>query len=234
MAADPALLEGLDPYDLMDAEAARIDAYLSALPADAWSRPSGCEDWTVKDLTAHLAASEEYNRACMRDELPAFLEGMGQRGITDMDSFNAAGVADRADRSTDELLDEWRAECGETRRWLREHRGGELPTMVGPYSVDWQAVHLANELAIHADDLGVTVDDEDKGARDAWLSQVAHFVVTEADKPVTIEPVDAGYVVRTADASATLDRPTFVAAVNARLPDGAVDPQLAGALNFMG
>jgi len=234
VAADPALLEGLDPYDLMDAEAARIDTYLSGLPAEGWSRPSACEDWDVKELTAHLAASEEYNRACMRDALPAFLEKMGERGVTDMNSFNAAGVADRADRSTDELLEEWRAECGESRRWLREHRGGQLATMVGPYSVDWQAFHLANELAIHADDLGVPVDGKEVAARDAWLAKVAHFVVTEADKPVTIEPVDDGFLVRSGDASATLSPSTFVAAVNARLPGDALDPQLASALNFMG
>ena len=231
MAADPALLEGLDPYDLMDAEAARIDAYLSALAPEGWSTPSACDDWTVQQLTAHLAASEEYNRACMSDGVPAFLEAMGARGVTDMNSFNAVGVADRADRSTDELLEEWRAECGETRRWLREHRGGELPTMVGPYPVDWQAFHLANELAIHADDLGVPVTNA--AEREAWLAQVARFVVSEADKPVTIEPVDAGYVVRSDGATATLTPADFIAAVNARQTTDDVDAEVASALHFM-
>lgn len=234
MAADPALLEGLDPYDLMDVEAARIDAYLSALPSDAWSRPTSCSAWNVQQLTAHLAASEEYNRACMTDGLAAFLEAMGQRGVTDMDSFNAAGVSDRAGRTTDELLDEWRAECGETRRWLREHRGGELPTMVGPYSVDWQAFHLANELAVHADDLGVPVASTEAADREAWLSQVARFVVGEADKPVTIEPDGDRYVVSSGTAAATVTPAVLVAAVNGRLPAGALDPQLTSALSFMG
>ena len=231
MAADPALLEGLDPYDLMDVEAARIDAHLSALAPEDWLRPSACDDWTVKELTAHLAASEEYNRACMSDGLPAFLEGMGARGVTDMNSFNAVGVVDRTDRSSDELLEEWRAECGETRRWLREHRGGELATMVGAYPVDWQAFHLANELAIHADDLGVPVTNA--AEREAWLAQVARFVVGEADKPVTIEPVDAGFVVRSDDATVTLSPADFVAAVNARQTADPVDPDVAAALHFM-
>jgi uncharacterized protein (TIGR03083 family) len=232
VAADPTVLEGLDPYDLMDQEAARLDAFFSELPDDAWQQPSACKGWTVKDLLGHLAASEAYNRACMTDTIPALMEELGARGVTDMDSFNAVGVADRADRPRGEVLEEWRAECGETRRWLRAHGGGEMSTMVGPYPVDWQAFHLANELAIHADDAGVPV--EDATAREAWLAQVAQFVVSETAKPVSIKPTGGGYAVSSEGVEANLSPATLVAAVNGRLPAGAIDDQLAGALNFMG
>ena len=58
-------LQNLDPYDLMDAEAARLDAYFSALgPAD-WAKPSRCEGWSVRDVLAHLTASEAYNHASL-------------------------------------------------------------------------------------------------------------------------------------------------------------------------
>ncbi len=234
MAADAGLLEGLDPYDLMDAEAARLDAFFAGLDRAGWEEPSACESWTVKDLLAHLAASEAYNRACMDDAIPALMAEMGAKGVTDMDSFNAVGVAERADRSPSEVLDEWRAECGETRRWLRAHRGGEMPTMVGPYPVDWQAFHLANELAIHADDVGVPVAAGEAAAREAWLASVARFVVSETDKPVTIAPAGGGFTVSSEGAEATLTPAMLVAAVNGRAPAGAIDARLAGALNYLG
>ncbi len=44
MPPDPSLLGDADPYDLMDREAARLDAFFASLPAEAWSRPSACSD----------------------------------------------------------------------------------------------------------------------------------------------------------------------------------------------
>jgi uncharacterized protein (TIGR03083 family) len=235
MAADATVLGGLDPFDLMDGEAARLDDYFAGLSDAQWDAPSACAGWTVKDVLAHLAASEEYNRACMTDAIAPLMEQMGARGVTDVNSFNDVGVTDRAERSTDELLDEWRRECGETRTWLRANRGGDMPTMVGPYSVDWQAFHLANELAIHADDVGVPVTEAESSGREAWLAAFARFAVSENDKPVTIEPSGDGYLVSTEGVSAELTEAELVAAVNARLDDGTtLDPQLAAALNFMG
>lgn len=234
MAADAGVLEGLDPYDLMDAEAARLDAFFAGLDGDEWEEPSACEGWTVRDLLAHLAASEAYNRACMDDAIPALMAEMGAKGVTDLDSFNAVGVAGRADRSPREVLDEWRAECGASREWLRAHRGGEMPTMVGPYPVDWQAFHLANELAIHADDVAVPVGADEAAARNAWLASVARFVVSETGKPVSISAAGDGFAVSCEGAEATLSPAVLVAAVNARLPAGAIDPRLAGALSYLG
>lgn len=234
MTADAAMLDGLDPFALMDAEAARLDAFYASLPGDRWTDPTGCAAWDQRDLLAHLAACEEYNHACMADAVPAFLEQMGARGITDMNSFNAAGVADRADRSPAELLEEWRAACGGSRAWFRGHAGGELPTMVGPYPVDWQAVHLANELAIHADDAAVPVAPAEAAGRTAWLTQVARFLVAETDKAVSVEPVADGIRVGVDGAETVLSPARFVAAVNGRLVDDDLDPRLRSALSFMG
>jgi uncharacterized protein (TIGR03083 family) len=235
MAADPSTLEGLDPFDLMDGEAARIDEYVAGLSGAEWEAPTACEGWDRRALLAHLAGSEEYNRACMTDSLPALFTSFGERGVTDMDSFNAVGVTERADREPPELIDEWRSECAETRRWLREHRGGEMATAVGLYPVDWQAFHLANELAIHADDLGVPVATADAGPRTEWLARAARFFVSETDKGVSIEPGDGGYVVGAGGKTAVLSDAELVAAVNGRLPDGsALDPELRAALSFMG
>src|SRR4051812_7127001 len=119
MPADPSLLGDTDPVALMDAEAARLDAFFASMPDDGWVAPTRCSAWNTKDLLAHLAASEEYNHACIDEEVPQLLERYGARGVTDMDSFNALGVADRSDRSPAAILDEWRAANARTRSWLR-------------------------------------------------------------------------------------------------------------------
>jgi hypothetical protein len=112
-----------------------------------------------------------------------------------------------------------------------------MPTMVGPYPTDWQAWHLANELAIHADDLGVPVTPAEAPGRQAWLSQFARFALTETDKDVSVVPDGPGrWRVSAGGAAATLDDADLVAAVNARaLPSGAtLDEPLRSSLSFMG
>ena len=153
---DDSVLADHNPYDLMDAEAARLDAWCSGLDGADWDQPTACEGWDVQDVVAHLAFGEEYNAACLDDAIPAFLERYTSRGAADMNSFNALGVTDRADRTPDEVLAEWRAGCTRTRTELRGLDGGDMTTGAGPYPARWQAWHLASELATHADDIGVT------------------------------------------------------------------------------
>ena len=54
---DDADLQGLDPYELMEAEAARLDRFFSGLDDATWSRPSRCAGWSVRDVLAHLLSS---------------------------------------------------------------------------------------------------------------------------------------------------------------------------------
>ena len=49
-------LDGLDPAELLDQEAARLSSYFRSLPESEWSRPSRCEGWSVRDVLAHLNA----------------------------------------------------------------------------------------------------------------------------------------------------------------------------------
>ena len=232
---DDAVLDGLDPYDLMDAEAGRLDGYLSGLDAGGWGRPSACADWTTQDMVAHLAGSEEYNHACLDDALPAFLESLGKRGATDMDSFNAIGVAERAGRTSDELLAEWRETCGRTTRELRARDGGEIPTMVGPYPARWQAFHLASELATHADDVGVPVTDAEAAGRADWRRRFAVFVLSEMKPEVGVTPVEGGTKVRAGDDEAVLSDDELIAVTNGRLAaDDPLPGGLRSALNVVG
>jgi len=41
---------------VVQAESARLREYLTALPADAWRKPSACALWDIRDVVAHLSA----------------------------------------------------------------------------------------------------------------------------------------------------------------------------------
>ena len=225
------MLEGLDPYELMDAEAARIDRFVSTLGPAQQEAPSACEGWTVKDVVGHLAASEEYNHACLDDGLAALFVRLGAAGATDMDSFNAYGVRERAGRPIADVLDEWRRTCARTRTELRHRDGKTLATMVGPYPVRWQAFHLASELATHGDDIGAPP----LPGSGEWRARFAAFAVPEA-KPEVVVELQAGTARVTAGGrEVTLTTDDLVAAANGRLAaDHPLDPALRAALNVVG
>jgi uncharacterized protein (TIGR03083 family) len=45
---------------VLHAEAERLAQYLDALPPDAWTRPSACEGWAVRDVVGHLTWEAEF------------------------------------------------------------------------------------------------------------------------------------------------------------------------------
>ena len=232
---DDSVLAGHDPYDLMDAEAARLDAWFSGLEGGAWDEPTACEGWDVQDVLAHLAFGEQYNAACLDEDIPTFFERYTSRGASDINGFNALGVTDRADRTPDAVLAEWRAACARTRTELRGLDGGDLTTGAGPYPARWQAWHLASELATHADDIGVPESPEEAADRRAWRTAFARFALDEMRPEVTVEAApDGGTLVRAGGAEAVLDDTELTAAVNGRLPaDHPLDPELRAALTAL-
>ena len=228
---DDAVLEGFDPYDVMDAEAARIDRYVSGLDQAELDRPSACAGWSVQDVVGHLAAGEEYNQACLDETLGALFARLGPLGVTDMDSFNRYGVEEWRGHPIGEVLDVWRARCQRTRTELRRRDGGELPTSVGPYPVRWQAFHLASELATHGDDIDAPSTD----APQQWRPRFAVFAVSETKPEVSIDLTDGGAQIRFEGKEATLSTDDFVAATNGRLPaDHPLDAGLRTVLNVVG
>jgi uncharacterized protein (TIGR03083 family) len=50
-------MAGSNPWPTIHAERAALAEDLSALPADAWSTPSLCGDWTVLDVLGHMTAT---------------------------------------------------------------------------------------------------------------------------------------------------------------------------------
>jgi len=227
-------LDGLDPYDLLDAEAARIDAYLSSLDEAAWQQPSRCEGWTRRDLAAHLAAVEDYHHACLDDRVVAFIEEGMASGVASLDDFNQLGVQRRADRPAAEVVAEWREADADTRRRMRARDGEEMGSSIGPYPVRWQAFHVASELATHADDLGVPVTPDEAAGRVAWRARFSRFSLPESKPGVEVTPVAGGTRVRIDDVDEVLDDEPFVEAVAGRLTDDAgVSAELRAALSTM-
>jgi uncharacterized protein (TIGR03083 family) len=228
---DDAVLDGLDPYDIMDAEAARIDRFVAGLGATELEAPSGCAGWSVQDVVAHLAGGEEYNHACLDDGIGALFERLGAVGVTDMDSFNAHGVREREGRPIADVLDEWRRGCQRTRTELRHRDGKELPTAVGPYPVRCQAFHLASELVTHGDDIGAPPS----GVPEDWRARFAVFAVSETKPEITIELLPGAAKVSYDGRDVTLTTEDLVAATNGRLAtDHPMDPALRSALNVVG
>jgi uncharacterized protein (TIGR03083 family) len=217
---DASHLDGVDPYGAMDAEAARIDAFLSAIPDDAaeWNAATACAAWNRRDLLGHLASAEEYHHACFDDELGAFFEKLLSAGATDLHAMNDLGVRERADRSPSEILAEWREADERTRRLFRERGDGEMSTSVGPYPARWQAFHVASELATHADDIGVPVPPVENEARLDWRTRFSRFSLTESRPELSAVAVEGGTKVVGEGVEVVLDDPTFVAAVAGRLP----------------
>jgi uncharacterized protein (TIGR03083 family) len=224
-------LEGLNPYDLMATEAARLDAHFKTLGGDDWTQPTRCAGWDVRDVLAHLAASEDYNTACLEGTVQSFLGEMGAKGATDLATANDIGIHGYDGKSTDEILQEWRQTVAATREGLRARDGGDIDSSVGAYPARWQAFHLAFELATHADDIDVPITDAERDARIAWESRFGRFALKESKPDIAIDG-DGGRVhVRTGDVDVDLSDEEFVQAVAARVPSGELDDKTASALS---
>jgi uncharacterized protein (TIGR03083 family) len=234
-AVDAHDLDGFDPYGAFDLEARRVLAFLEGLDGAGWAAPTRCPEWDRLAMLAHLDATEEYHHACLDDALGALVERFLAAGVSDLDGFNRVGVEERAGREPSELIEHWAAANAETRRRFRERDGATLATMAGSYPVRWQAFHIADELATHADDMGVPVSADERAGRGAWRSAFARFALHETHPEVAPNSVDGGTRVTIAGVDHVLADDDLVAAVMGRLPaDSAVPGAVAQALALMG
>lgn len=232
MIVKPEQLADVDPFDLFDTEADRLDRYFDSLSDQDWSRPSGCVGWSVRDVLAHLAGEELYNRACLDADVAGFYRTLEHNGVAGLGGFNQWCVNQRRDLPVGDVLEEWRTASGETRRRMRERgRDGSLETSVGPYPVGLQAFHYASEYATHADDIGVPVQPYEEPGRTGWRARVGQFALAERHSAAQVEPLDGRYRVSVGNVTAELSASDFVTATVDRLPaDHPLDPALRDAL----
>jgi uncharacterized protein (TIGR03083 family) len=225
-------LQGLDPYDLMAAEAARLDRFFTGLGEAEWQKPSRCAGWNVRDVLAHLAATEDYTRACLDGSVQQFLGEMGAKGATDLATANEIGIREFDSETPSQILDMWRTRASENREDFRGRDGGDVDTTVGAYPARWQAFHLAFELATHADDVAVPATSDEAAARNTWQARFGRFALKELKPDIAIEAHDGHTHVRLDDVDVDLADEQFVQAVAARLPDDSgLDDEVAAALS---
>ncbi|MEU4232993.1 maleylpyruvate isomerase family mycothiol-dependent enzyme [Nonomuraea sp. NPDC026600] len=229
------LLKEFDPFDVFDAEAARLDRFFTGLDDAGWARPSRCEGWSVRDVLGHLAGEELYNHACLDGNVQDLLARLAREGVNGFHDFNEWCVRQRRTMPVERVLQEWRTENADTRRRMRElGRDALLDTMAGLYPVGMQAFHYDSEYATHADDVGAPVPKEEADARTLWRVAVGRFALSEQEAEVRIEQTAEQIRVNTAGLTTTLSFPEFVEATVGRLtPDDELDPRVASALRCL-
>jgi uncharacterized protein (TIGR03083 family) len=120
---------------LVQAESEQLTQYLHALPPDAWSRPSVCQRWAVRDVVGHLVLGAELytsvvSRGLHGDTSP--LQGLPEAG-----SVNAASASSLLDQLSvarreslgEQLLSTFNATSAQLSQLLAE---------IGPQ--DWETV----------------------------------------------------------------------------------------------
>jgi uncharacterized protein (TIGR03083 family) len=229
-------LADIDPFDLFDLEAARLDRFLSSLDAEGWARPSRCAGWSVRDVLGHLAGEELYNHACLDGHLDGFLTLIEREGAGGgFDGFNDWCVRRSRELPVEQVLQEWRAQNGETRERMRElGRDGTLQTLSGPYPAGSQTFHYDSEYAAHADDVGAPVPAEEAERRTRWRLAVGLFVLAEQGSKARIEPSAERVLVHADGEDAQLSPADFVDATVGRLPaDHPLAPRIRATLRCL-
>jgi len=95
---------------LIIAESERLTQYLTALPSEAWSTPSACERWEVRDVVAHLAGGAEVytdviSRSVQGDASPpAGRQASGPANAASAAEGNAQRVLARRENLGDQVL----------------------------------------------------------------------------------------------------------------------------------
>jgi hypothetical protein len=160
----------------------------------------------VKDIVAHLSTDEVYNQACLDGTLRQLPFSGGLTG------WNGRGVRIRRGMSPLETLQEWEARQERVRRaWGAIGVNGRIPTSVGRYPLRLQVWHLAQEYAIHADDIEVPMPSRDREAQLRWRAVFGLFAAAEEGDPMDAQLKGDRVRLHRAGQDIELDLETFIA-----------------------
>jgi uncharacterized protein (TIGR03083 family) len=229
------LLADIDPFDVFDQEATRLDRFFSSIGEADRDRPSRCDGWSVRDVLAHLAGEELYNHACLDDDVDGFGKLLRREDVSGFSEFNEWSVRQRRGVPYEEVLQEWRIKNGETRRRMRAlGRDANLATSAGPYPVGSQTFHYDSEYATHADDVGAPVSAEEAAGRTEWRVRVGMFVLGEQGAAARVTREDGRILVNLSGTEAELSPADFVTATVGRLPgEHPLDRRIRAALRCL-
>jgi uncharacterized protein (TIGR03083 family) len=151
MAADPEIEHSLEHIRSVSR---RMRDFLVTLPVEAWSAPTNCRPWSVRDLVAHVVSTGQLfhlsvERGVAGSTEPGISAGEKKRRITDLAESSPVAILAELEQTTaaaEELYerlsgDELEAIC------YHECRAG------GNRSARWYLQHRLVEVAFHAWDL---------------------------------------------------------------------------------
>jgi len=170
-------------------------------------------------VVAHLSTDEVYNQACLDGTLDQLPFSGGLNG------WNARGVRVRRAMSALEVLQEWEARQALVRwAWGKIGVDGKIPTSVGRYPLRLQLWHLAQEYAIHADDIEVPMSPRERKAQLRWRVAFGLFAAREEGDPVSAEVGEDEVYLRQDGMVHRLGLETFIAYLTNR-PQQLKDPK---------
>jgi uncharacterized protein (TIGR03083 family) len=217
-----------NPFPAYDAEIRRLRRYLHGLHAARWQAPSHCRGWNVKDVVSHLISDEVYNQACLDHTLDQLDYSGG------LDASNERGVQSRRHLSVPAVLQKWETQQEDVRRgWGRLGPRARIETSVGAYPLRLQVWHLAQEYAIHADDIEVPVAARARTARWRWRSLFGIWAAREEGEPDAARLENGTVRLSVKGQVHHLDLETFVAYLTNR-PQQLTDPTVRALVKRLG
>ena len=179
-------------------------------------------------MVAHLSTDEVYNQACLDGTLDQLPFSGGLHG------WNARGVRVRRTMSPLEVLQEWEARQALVRRaWGKIGVDGKIPTSIGRYPLRLQVWHLAQEYAIHGDDIEVPMAPRERKAQLRWRAVFGLFAAQEEDEPVDAKLRGDKVDLRQDGAVHRLDLESFIAYLTNR-PQQLKDPRQRALIRRLG
>jgi uncharacterized protein (TIGR03083 family) len=172
-----------ETVQLIIAESERLTQYLTTLPPEAWSRPSACMRWEVRDVVAHLASGAEVytdviTRSVQGDASPP--AGRQASGPTNAAAFaegNAQRVLARREALGDQVLATFLAAYARLNHLLASlsPEDWEKPhyTALGPAPLRHRPADRLLELVVHGWDI------RSKLEPDAHLSDASVPILVE-------------------------------------------------------
>jgi uncharacterized protein (TIGR03083 family) len=154
-------------------ERVEFASFLEGLTPQQWDSPTLCDKWRVREVAVHTVS---YDELATRGLVRRFLKGR-----LNTDRINAIGVADYADRTTDQIVAMIRANTEPT--GLTSGFGGKIALTDGmihqqdirrsiglPRTIDPERLRTALDFARFAPTL-----------RGAWLARGVRLVATDLD-----------------------------------------------------
>ena len=150
----PAVLAALEQQH------AELADLLDNLTPSGWARATRCEGWDVADVVLHLAQTDDYAIASLRDELGDAVRAQGAfLSAADVDAGAAAMVKLERGGSGDDTRDRWSRNARELRELMQvsdPHR--RVQWVAGELSIHTLASTRVSECWIHTGDVSEALD----------------------------------------------------------------------------